>query len=474
MNNKNSLRQGSLGLITVVFFVIAGASPLTGLVGAMPLNFMLGNGAGVPGSFLVTAILLVIFSFGFVAMSKYVVNAGAFYTYIVQGLGVGAGISGLSVAMLAYAVIEISVMAMFGFFAENLFQSAFDILLPWWVYGLLFQVAVTSLGIAKVEIGGRVLGVLMLLEVSIILLIDIMIFRTPIHVEWSSFQPSTVFSQHFGISMVFAISSFIGFEAAAIYSEECVHPDKVIAKATFTAVVLIALFFILSTWSFVLYSQPAQVAQIAGQDPGMYVYNVATTVVGPWAVDVMSILLLTSLFASAQAFHNTLSRYMYSISRDGLFWSKLSKTHPTRQTPYVASLLQGASMMICLLIFAGLNLDPMADIFSWCSAFGSLSILLLLLGVSLAVICYFKKNKQLKVGIWSALIAPSISIIGMTIVIYLVVGNLDVISGSNNPLVFLMPMVLCFVIILGLFIGAWLKHNNFELYSNVEKMVKKF
>lgn len=474
MNTDNSLRQGSLGLTTVVFFVIAGASPLTGLVGAMPLNFMLGNGAGVPGSFLLTAILLLIFSFGFVAMSKYVVNAGAFYTYIVQGLGVGAGISGLSVAMLAYAVIEISVMAMFGFFAEDLFQSAFDLSLPWWVYGLVFQLAVTSLGIAKVEIGGRVLGVLMLLEVGIILLIDIMIFRTPIDIEWSSFQPSTVLSQHFGISMVFAISSFIGFEASAIYSEECVRPDKVITKATFTAVVLIALFFIFSTWSFVLYSHPTQVAQIAAQDPGMYVYNVATTVVGPWAVDVMSILLLTSLFASAQAFHNTLSRYMYSISRDGLFWSQLSKTHPTRQTPYVASLLQGASMMICLLIFAGLNLDPMTDIFSWCSAFGSLSILLLLVGVSLAVICYFKKNKQLKVSRWSALIAPLISIIGMTVVIYLVVGNLNVISGSNNPLVFLMPMILFLVIILGLFIGTWLKHHNFELYAHVEKMVKKF
>ncbi|WP_247791316.1 hypothetical protein [Acinetobacter baumannii] len=74
MNNGNNLKKGSLGLWTVVFFVVAAASPLTGVVGAMPLNFMLGNGAGVPGSFIVAALLLIIFSFGFIAMSKYVVN----------------------------------------------------------------------------------------------------------------------------------------------------------------------------------------------------------------------------------------------------------------------------------------------------------------------------------------------------------------------------------------------------------------
>lgn len=473
MNNENKLHKGSLGLLTVIFFVIAAASPLTGIVGAMPLNFMLGNGAGVPGSFIVAAALLIVFSFGFVAMSKYVVNAGAFYTYIVQGLGVGAGISGLTVAMLAYAVIQLSVTAMFGFFTEHLMRSTFAFDLPWWVYACIFQVVVTLLGIAKVEIGGRVLGVLMLLEVSIIVLTDFMIFRTPITIELSSFQPSIVFGGHFGISMVFAICSFIGFEAAAIYSEECVHPEKVVAKATFIAVLLIALFFILSTWSFVLYSHADQVAQIASQDPGMYVYNVARAVLGDWAVDVMSILLLSSLFASAQAFHNSLSRYMFSISRDGLCWSKLAKTHPTRQTPYIASIVQGGMMITSLLVFAGFKLDPMVDIFAWCSAFGSLSILLLQLGVSLAVISFFQKNDYLGVSRWSGLIAPSISSLGMVLVLYLVVDNLDVISGSNNPLIYLMPMILFLVIIFGLVVGAWLKRNNGELYENVENMVKK-
>lgn len=473
MNSGNNLRKGSLGLWTVIFFVVAAASPLTAIVGAMPLNFMLGNGAGVPGSFIVATALLIIFSFGFVAMSKYVVNAGAFYTYIVQGLGVGAGISGLSVAILAYAAVQLSVTAMFGFFTEHLIFSVLDIHLPWWLYAILMQVVVTLLGIAKVEIGGKVLGILMLLEVGIILLIDIAILRTPVSLDFSSFHTHTIFTSNFGISMVFAICSFIGFEAAAIYSEECINPQKVVSKATFIAVCLIAAFFIFSTWSFVVYSGSSHVSEIASKDPGMYVYNVASSVLGSWSINVMSVLLLTSLFAATQAFHNSLSRYMYTISRDGLCWSKMAKTHPKHQTPYVASTVQGSIMIFSIIIFALMKLDPMVDIFSLCSAFGSMAILLLQLGVSLAVIFYFRKNQHLKVSLWSSMVAPFISSIGMAVVLYLVVSNLEVMSGSNSLLIYIMPVILALSLLFGLIIGAWLKNNNIALYENIENLVKK-
>ena len=85
---------------------------------------------------------------------------------------------------------------------------------------------VVSLGIAKVELGGKVLGILMLLEVGIVLLTDIAILRQPISLEFTSVEPSSMFSGNMGIAMVFAICSFVGFEATAIYSEECREPEK--------------------------------------------------------------------------------------------------------------------------------------------------------------------------------------------------------------------------------------------------------
>lgn len=93
MEQQNQLQKGSLGLWSIIFFVIAAASPLTGVVGGLPVAFMAGNDSGVPGVYVVAGVLLVVFSFCFVAMSRYVVNAGAFYSYIEQGLGINSGMA---------------------------------------------------------------------------------------------------------------------------------------------------------------------------------------------------------------------------------------------------------------------------------------------------------------------------------------------------------------------------------------------
>ena len=77
----NQLRKNSLGLIAVTFMVISAAAPLTGVAGAMPLAFMLGNGTGIPAMFIFVTLVMLAFAAGYVAMSRHVTNAGAFYAY---------------------------------------------------------------------------------------------------------------------------------------------------------------------------------------------------------------------------------------------------------------------------------------------------------------------------------------------------------------------------------------------------------
>ncbi|PWC19632.1 APC family permease [Brenneria corticis] len=469
---KNQLQKGSLGLWSVIFFVIAAASPLTGVIGGLPVAFMAGNGAGVPGVYVLAGILLIVFSFGFIAMSRYVVNVGAFYAYIAQGLGTRCGIAGLGIALLAYTAIQLAVTAMFGFFFSQFLHVQTGMAIPWWLFSLAMQILVVALGIAKVELGGKVLGVLMLLEVGIVLLADIAIFTRPIAFELSSFSLATVFHGDIGIAMIFAICSFVGFEATAIYSEECREPGKVIPRATLLAVTLITAFFALTGWAFVQYAGSANIAAMAAKDPGMFVFSVTESVLGPWAIHVMSVLLLTSLFAAAQAFHNTLSRYLFAISRDGLAWSKLAKTHPRHQTPYVASIAQGVFMFCATALFALARLDPMAHVFSWASALGSMSILLLQLCVSVAVVVYFLRHTSLRVSLWSRLIAPVISAFGMSAALIMVVGNLDVLSGSASPVVSSLPY-LVLIVALGGFLGAhFLRRLNPQRYSRVGQIVE--
>jgi amino acid transporter len=474
MQTTNQLKKNSLGLWSIIFFVVAAASPLTGVVGAVPVAFFAGNGAGVPGVFLLAGLILLVFSFGYVAMSRHIVNAGAFYSYISIGLGRKCGVAGLKVALLAYAAIQLSVVSMFGFFSQMFVQEHFQLNLPWWAYSLVMLVTVLLLGVQKVELGGRLLGVLMLMEICIVLLTDIGLLAhlRPAMLEFSSFAPSVATHGAMGVALIFAIGSFVGFEATAIYSEECRNPEKVIPRATLLAVVLITVFFAFTTWVFVQACGPAEVAALASKDPGHFVFQLARRALGQWAVESMSLLLITSLFAATQAFHNTMSRYLFVLGREGFLWSGLATIHQTHGTPYVASSVQTAAMLLAVVVAAVCHLDPMMSVFPCMSAIGTMSILLLQGTVSVAVLMFFLRNPRLGVSVWSARIAPVLAAVCMFAALGKVIQNLDVMSGSSSPVIFLLPYLVFGIAVLGYLLAFVLNRFFPERYARLGHLVE--
>lgn len=175
MSNTTGLRKNTLGLFSLIFFVVAAASPLTGVVGGLPVAIFTGNGGGIPAVYMMACIILMIFSVGYIAMSRYVNDAGAFYTYISKGLGENWGASASVLALVAYISIQTAIIAMLGFFTQQLLEQHLAAHIPWWALSMLFTVIVWILGIKRVEVGGKLLGVLMLAEVAIVLLTDVML-----------------------------------------------------------------------------------------------------------------------------------------------------------------------------------------------------------------------------------------------------------------------------------------------------------
>ncbi len=76
--SSGRLARNSVGISHIIFFVVAAAAPLTAVVGATPPAFAFGNGAGVPGAFVLAGLLYLIFSVGFTTMSRHVGGAGPF------------------------------------------------------------------------------------------------------------------------------------------------------------------------------------------------------------------------------------------------------------------------------------------------------------------------------------------------------------------------------------------------------------
>ncbi len=149
------LRKNSLGLIAVTFMVISAAAPLTGVAGAMPLAFLLGNGTGIPATFIFLTLVMLAFSAGYVAMARHVRNAGAFYAYTARGLGGQAGGAVAITALLSYNAMQFGLIGLLGGISAGVFGEM-GLTAPWWVYSLVAIVLVGILGYRQVDLSAKV------------------------------------------------------------------------------------------------------------------------------------------------------------------------------------------------------------------------------------------------------------------------------------------------------------------------------
>src|SRR6185503_14779445 len=106
--------KGNLGVPSIVFMVVAAAAPLGVIGGVVPLGIAGGNGAGFPATFVVSTIILLLFAVGFTALTPYVQEAGAFFSYVRTSLGFPTGIGIAFVALVSYVALEAGVYGLLG------------------------------------------------------------------------------------------------------------------------------------------------------------------------------------------------------------------------------------------------------------------------------------------------------------------------------------------------------------------------
>src|SRR5690349_14325874 len=84
--------RGNLGVGAIAFMVVAAAGPLGVIGGVIPLGIASGNGPGFPATFVVATAVFLLFALGFTAMTPFVEEAGAFFSYVRTSLGFPTGI----------------------------------------------------------------------------------------------------------------------------------------------------------------------------------------------------------------------------------------------------------------------------------------------------------------------------------------------------------------------------------------------
>jgi amino acid transporter len=456
------LQKNAIGMWQIVFFVIAAAAPLTGMLGIIPVDIQLGNGAGVPGAFVIAGVILLIFSVGYAAMSRHVVNAGAFYAYLTQGLGPHFGVGGAFVAVVSYTAMQVGVYALFGFFSTVILNPLLTLHVPWYGYSAVAIALVQFLGMRKLDLSGWVLGLFITLEMGILLALSLSIVwhgGGPQGFNLRPFAPRVVLGGHPGIAIMFALASFVGFEATAIYGEESRNPTRTVPLATYAAVSIIMVFFAFTTWAIISSYGADHVVAAAFADPGNFWFAKSDQYLGRVGTGIMRGLLLSSIFACLLAFHNTITRYLYALGREGLLWKFLSGIHPRFQSPYKASYVQTGCAVVGVLGSVMTGAHPLTVVFSWSSAFATIGIVGLQFLVSAAVIVFFRGNGVDK-RIWNTVAAPVLGMVGLGYSLYLLIVNLPALSGSDDGVVRSFPWIMLAVMVVGMGVSVGISRGG--------------
>ena len=453
--HPTALRAGTIGVLGIVFFVFSAQAPLTGVVGATPLAVALGTGAGAPGGYLVVGLVIMLFAVGFVAMSRRVETHGGFYAYVRAGFGRRLGGAAAWLAILTYVSIQAAMYGLYGASCSALL-AGLGLDIPWWVPTLLTIAFVHFMGTRNIELGAKVLAVLVALETSILLAFALKVVFSGGGPEGldlaASFSPSAVTAGAPGVVLMFAIASMFGFESTAIYSQEAKNPKKTVARATYLSVCLIAVLYSFISWTVVTFYGAGQVtdaavASLESGDSTSFVVGALVAALGPWAGLTAQVLLLTSILASVMALHNSVNRYFHSLALHGSLPPALARTN-RHLAPSRAAIAQSGLTVVLILPFAALGLDPVLTLFSWFSGLSVAALLVVYVLTSVAVVVFFRRHRG--DGVWKTLVAPSVAAVLLAGLLAQVVANFTQLIGGDQAAAAILLAVVPLFFVLGI------------------------
>ncbi len=468
---QGSLAKDRLGIPSVVFFVMSAAAPLTVVAGVVTTGYAATQVIGIPFGFVTIAVILGIFSVGYVAMSRHITNAGAFYTYVANGLGRPLGVGAAWMALLAYNGLQVGLYGIIGAATRPLLEQWFGVTMQWWLIALIAWALVAILGVLRVDINGKVLALLLCAEIVITLVYDVFFLAKPAGgaVTFDTLLPGNLFvGQAAGAVLVLTFLGFTGFESAVVFSEESKNPRRTIALATYLSIAIIGLIYTLSAWAMSVATGPENIVAVAGENGPDTIFGLAADRLPVAFVDIGNTLFATSVLAAMISFHNTVARYTFALGRERVFPTLFSTTGRRSGAPVAGSVIQSILGLVVIVAYAATQLDPVTQLFFLLGTAGGFGILTLIALTSIAVFAFFLRQPSGE-NVFRRTIAPIVSTIVLAGVVYFAVDGFHNLLGvpETDPLRWIIPAAYPAVAVLGVLWALILRASKPDVYRAI-------
>lgn len=118
---------------------------------------------------------------------------------------------------------------------------------------------------------------------------------------------------------------------------------------------------------------------------------------------------------------------MFALAREGVLPAALART-ASNNIPRAASLVQSATGLAAIAVFALAGWDPMAVMFFWLGTAGGLGIVVLLAVTSVAVIVFFGRDPRGEPA-WARVTAPALAAVLLAGIVVLAVWHYNILLG---------------------------------------------
>jgi amino acid transporter len=263
------------------------------------------------------------------------------------------------------------------------------------------------------------------------------------------------------------------------YGEEYRDPKRIVPRALYISVIGLGIFYTLTAWA-PLGGYPTVNAAIhqAQKNAANYYLAPAQQYAGHWVAVLLSWLIITGSFACGMAFHNTTSRYFYSLGREGLLPKALGRTHPRWRSPHIASVTQSviaAGIVILFAVVSGTN-NPNSQaylqLYGLMAVMGVIIILSVQALVSLAILVYFFRYHRDEVHWWKTGLAPMLALVSQAFVVFLLFDNISFIGGTF-PLVHWLGWIDLAVVLIGVGAAFYFKWRKPDKYERAGRLINE-
>lgn len=395
----------SLNFAGVIFFGFAVMCPIAP---AAIYGFVAQESSGlVPLVYLVGIIGMIFTALAYAHMGRRFPVAGSVYNYVQRGLNPHVGFIAGWLIMADYFLIPSSCTSLTANWASDLLPGV-----PMWVFvivSILIFTFVNIRGINDVTKLNLVICGVMFVCFFVFVICAVKYIANGGGIGFSTapfYKPDVIDFTFIGSAASLACFSFIGFDSMSTLGEEAKNPARDVPRATVLCLLIMAIMFISMTWL-----ASCAFPNYESLDPDMGFFDICGVVGGTPLRMAFIFALLGANIICAVSVEASVSRIMYSFSRDGLFPKFFGKIHPKYKTPYVATLFCSITTAVFVLFVDTTNLLTLVN-------FGALSAYILM---NFTVFWYFfiKLKRRGVHGIINYLIVP---FIGLTVLLYIWIG----------------------------------------------------